>query len=177
MTTAPHSTPATPILLDEDCNGCHITWRADGFQTADGPGVAALDGRIIFYSIADAIAAIRGKLPGQGILLCPLTPRGMELAEEARRGFEHVLVSDYQVWLEELTGQRHRWRIHWHGNPTGRRHTTTAATAAKAVTRIRSQRPGAAIRAVKRTAAGHHDLAPLIDGHAIGIRDQIPANT
>ncbi len=177
MTTAPHSTPATSILLDEDRNGCHITWRADGFRTADGPGVAALDGRIIFYSIADAIASIRRELPEAGILLCPLTARGMKLAHETSPYHDNVLVSDYQVWLEELTGHRHCWLIHWHGNPTGRRHTTTAATAARAVTRIRSQRPGAAIRAIKRTAAGHHDLEPLIDHHAIGIRDRMPADT
>ena len=176
MTTRPHSTPATFIVLDEDRNGCHITWRADDFQTPDGPGVAALDGRIVFYSIAEAVTSIRSKLPGRPVLVCPLTPQGMKLAEEARRNIDNVPTSDYQVWLEELTGQRHRWRIHWHGNPTGRHHTTTAATAEKAITRIRSQRPGAAIRAVKRTAAGHHDLAPLIDGHAIGIRDQMPAD-
>ncbi len=171
MTTTPHSTRATSILLDEDSNGCHITWRADG------PGVAALDGRIVFYSIADAIASIRRELPEAGILLCPLTARGMKLAHETSPHHDNVLVSDYQVWLEELTGHRHRWRIHWHGNPTGRRHTTTAATADKAVARIRSQRPGAAIRAVKSTTAGHHDLEPLIDRHAIGIRDQMPADT
>ena len=171
MTTTPHSTRATSILLDEDSNGCHITWRADG------PGVAALDGRIVFYSIADAIASIRRELPEAGILLCPLTARGMKLAHETSPDHDNVLVSDYQVWLEELTGHRHGWRIHWHGNPTGRRHTTTAATADKAVARIRSQRPGAAIRAVKRTTAGHHDLEPLIDRHAIGIRDRMPADT
>ena len=51
---------------------------------------------------------------------------------------------------------------------------TTAATAATALTRIRSQRPGAAIRAVRRSAAGHGELEPLIDDNAIACASRLP---